>query len=58
MRSWEERSSNDFHEEMYRESITKVVFKNDTTVPDGVTFWEISEAQNGSVVAYVEVTLK
>ena len=47
--------SEDFHADEYKEKITSIVTKDNTTIPEGVIeSWDISEKQNGSVIAYVE----
>ena len=45
----------DFHTNAYRSKITSIITKNDNIVPEtAVESWDISEAQDGSVMAYVE----
>ena len=45
----------DFHTNDYRSKITNITTKNDNTVPTTATeSWDISEAGDGSVMAYVE----
>ena len=47
--------SEDFHSSTYRSSVTSIVTKGNTNIPEGVIeSWDISEKQNGSVIAYVE----
>ena len=47
--------SEDFHSSEYKSKITSIVTKGDTVIPEGVIeSWDISEKQNGSVIAYVE----
>ncbi len=47
----------DFHTDDYRFKITNITTKNDNTVPTTATeSWDISEAGDGSVMAYVEKT--
>ena len=47
--------SEDFHSSEYIEKITSIVTKGDTIIPEGVVeSWDISEKQNGSVIAYAE----
>ena len=47
----------DFHTAAYRSKITTIITKNDNIVPETATeSWDISEAQDGSVMAYVEKT--
>ena len=48
-------SGEDFHSNEYIEKITSIVTKGDTVIPEGVIeSWDISEKQNGSVIAYIE----
>ena len=48
-------SEMDFHTNAYRSKITSIITKNDNIVPSTATeSWDISEAGNGSVMAYVE----
>ena len=50
-------SSTDFHTYAYRSKITTIITKKDNIVPaTAVESWDISEAQDGSVMAYVEKT--
>ena len=45
----------DFHTAAYRSKITTIITKNDNIVPETATeSWDISEAGDGSVMAYVE----
>ena len=47
--------SEDFHSSEYKSKVTSIVTKGDTIVPEGViASWDISEKQNGSVIAYAE----
>ena len=47
----------DFHTDAYRSKITSITTKNDNIVPEtAVESWDISEAGDGSVMAYVEKT--
>ena len=47
----------DFHTDTYRSKITTIITKNDNIVPEtAVESWDISEAGDGSVMAYVEKT--
>ena len=54
IQSWAQNSTTDFHAEEYRTKITKVVFKDNIDVPEGITPWDVSAKQNGRVIAYVE----
>ncbi len=45
----------DFHASAYRDKITSITTKKDNIVPSTATeSWDISEAEDGSVMAYVE----
>ena len=45
----------DFHTDAYMSKITSIITKNDNIVPEtAVESWDISEAGDGSVMAYVE----
>ena len=47
--------SADFHSSEYKSKVTNIVTKGDTIIPEGVIeSWDISEKQNGSVIAYAE----
>ena len=47
--------SADFHSSEYKSKVTNIVTKGDTVIPEGVIeSWDISEKQNGSVIAYAE----
>ena len=47
--------SEDFHSSEYKSKVTSIVTKGDTVIPEGVVeSWDISEKQNGSVIAYAE----
>ena len=45
----------DFHTDAYKSKITSIITKKDNIVPKtAVESWDVSEAQDGSVMAYVE----
>ena len=45
----------DFHTDAYRSKITSIITKNDNIVPaTAIASWDMSEAGDGSVMAYVE----
>ena len=45
----------DFHADEYKKNITSIVTKGDTLIPEGVIeSWDMSVADDGSVIAYVE----
>ena len=47
--------SADFHSSEYKSKVTNIVTKGDTVILEGVIeSWDISEKQNGSVIAYAE----
>ena len=49
--------STDFHTDAYMSKITSIITKKDNIVPKtAVASWDVSEAQDGSVMAYVEKT--
>lgn len=50
-----ELSQTDFHANKYKSNITSIVTKGDTIVPDTkIESWDLSTANDGSVVAYIE----
>ena len=56
---WDDESfeipQTDFHTDAYMSKITTITTKNDNIVPEtAVESWDISESQDGSVMAYVE----
>ena len=45
----------DFHADEYSNKITSIVTKDNTTIPEGVIeSWDMSVADDGSVIAYIE----
>ena len=55
MMAYDSRNPGDFHTDEYKSKITSIVTKGDTVIPEGVIeSWDISEKQNGSVIAYAE----
>lgn len=55
MMGYDSSNSSDFHTDEYKSKITSIVTKGDTVIPEGVIeSWNISEKQNGSVIAYAE----
>ena len=45
----------DFHATTYAQNITSIVTKGDTTIPSSaVNNWDVSDTQDGSVIAYIE----
>ena len=55
MMAYDPSNPGDFHTDEYKSKITSIVTKGDTVIPEGVIeSWDISEKQNGSVIAYVE----
>ena len=55
MMAYDYSNPSDFHTDEYKSKITSIVTKGDTVIPEGVIeSWDISEKQNGSVIAYIE----
>lgn len=58
MRTWENTAidfQEDFHQEEYRNNITRIATKKDTLIPENIIhFWDISESKNNSVIAYLQ----
>ena len=55
MMAYDPSNPGDFHTDEYKSKITSIVTKGDTIIPEGVIeSWDISEKQNGSVIAYAE----
>ncbi len=55
MMAYDSSNPGDFHTDEYKSKITSIVTKGDTVIPEGVIeSWDISEKQNGSVIAYAE----
>ena len=55
MMAYDFSNPSDFHTDEYKSKITSIVTKGDTVIPEGVIeSWDISEKQNGSVIAYIE----
>ncbi len=54
MRSYSSNSQADYHSDEYRERITSIEVLNNKNVPsDAVESWDVSERQNGSVMAWI-----
>lgn len=54
MRSYSSNSQADYHSDEYREKITSIEVLNNKNVPsDAVESWDVSERQNGSVMAWI-----
>ena len=55
MMAYDSSNPGDFHTDEYKSKVTSIVTKGDTVIPEGVIeSWDISEKQNGSVIAYIE----
>ena len=55
METYAPRSSHNYHDDKYKEKVTKVVTKTNIDVPaTAIEHWDVSQARNGSVVAYIE----
>ena len=54
MRSYSDGSQADYHNDAYREKITSIEFLNNKNIPsDAVQSWDVSERQDGSVMAWI-----
>ena len=54
IQSWSETSNEDFHTDFYRENIVSATFLDNAVVPsDAVEKWDVSEAKDQGVMAYV-----
>ena len=54
MRSYSSNSQVDYHNDAYREKITSIEFLNNKNIPsDAVQSWDVSERQDGSVMAWI-----
>ena len=54
MRSYTDNSQLDYHNDAYREKITSIEILNNKNVPsDAVQSWDVSERQDGSVMAWI-----
>ena len=55
LQSWTYTDTTDFHNSIYKEKITKVILKNDINIPSSaIDSWDVSEAKDGGVIAYIE----
>ena len=55
MRSYDRISTADYHNSTYSEKVTSVETKADIGIPEtAIESWDVSEAGDGSVVAYIE----
>ena len=47
--------NSDYHNEKYRDKITNIVTKDNIEIPStAIESWDVSEAEDGSVIAYIE----
>ena len=54
MRSYTKNSQLDYHNDEYREKITSIEILNNKNIPsDAVQSWDVSERQDGSVMAWI-----
>ena len=54
MRSYHWNTTNDYHSDEYREKITSIEFSNNKNIPsEAVQSWDVSERQDGSVMAWI-----
>ena len=55
MRSYTYDSVDDYHNSAYRSKVTSIVTKGDLQIPTtAIEYWDVSEAGDGSVIAYIE----
>ena len=56
MKNWNSSSNDDFHNSKYKSKISKIIFKNNTDIPQDniIEFWDISSKQNKSVISYIQ----
>lgn len=55
MKTYSYSSSDDYHNSKYKRKVTSIVFKNNTDIPStAIEYWDVSEDNNGSVMAYIE----
>ncbi len=55
MRVYNSSSSTDYHNSIYKSSITSIVTSNSIDIPEtAIESWDVSEAGDGSVIAYIE----
>ena len=53
IKQWAQGAATDFHASAYREKITTIEFADDIHIPQGATSWDVSDAGNGSVMAWI-----
>ena len=55
MKAYTSNSTDDYHSNTYKTKVTSIVTKSNTEVPEtAIESWDVSEAGDGSVIAYVE----
>ena len=55
MRSYTSSSTDDYHNSTYKSNITSIVTKDNIDIPESaIEWWDVSEAGDGSVIAYIE----
>ena len=55
MKKYYSFSSADYHNDEYRNKVTSIVTKDNLKIPTtAIEYWDVSEAGDGSVVAYIE----
>ena len=55
MKAYTSSSTDDYHNSTYKSKVTKIVTKTNIDVPaTAIEHWDVSEAGDGSVVAYIE----
>ena len=55
MKSYASSPKTDYHSDEYRSKVTSIVTKDNLEIPTtAIEYWDVSEAGDGSVVAYIE----
>ncbi len=55
MKSYALNSTDDYHSDTYKSKITSIVTKDNMEIPStAIEIWDVSEAGDGSVIAYIE----
>ena len=55
MQSYDSSSNTDYHESIYKDAVTSIVTKDNLEIPTtAIKYWDVSELQDESVIAYIE----
>ena len=55
MKSYDDLSNTDYHSSTYKSKVTSIVTKDNMEIPStAIEIWDVSEAGDGSVIAYIE----